>query len=233
MTEFTARISMTCNAAEVAAANEFTAWVGDNIADRDSFVPVQVYEGSPDNPPVFLDTYIISGQYKQDFLAKLATPITEDTRPEWGADLDIALAQAGQAMLTLQIDETTPTPDGLSAKAKAGKIVTPVKGVANGSPEDATPWAADVAQEIGDLVTHGGTTYMCIQSHTTQSDWTPDVVPALYVVIPADAAVWQAGVQYTIGDVVEYNGADYECRQSHTSLVGWEPPNVPALWLPL
>lgn len=33
---------------------------------------------------------------------------------------------------------------------------------------------------VGDLVTFNGSTYKCIQSHTSQPDWSPPVVPALW-----------------------------------------------------
>ena len=97
---------------------------------------------------------------------------------------------------------------------------------------------------MGESVTAGmrrvydGVTYECVQSHVTQSDWTPPAVPALWRVVinepeePATPA-WTAYTAYKIGDVVTYNGVTYECRQAHTSLPGWEPPAVLALWLPL
>ncbi len=35
----------------------------------------------------------------------------------------------------------------------------------------------------GDVVTYNGTTYRCLQSHTSQAGWTPPVVPALWAVV--------------------------------------------------
>jgi len=98
------------------------------------------------------------------------------------------------------------------------------------SGNDAMAWESDLNVRRGQKVTYNGTTYRAIQPHRTQSTWTPDVVPALFIVIPDDPSVWQAGVAYEVGDVVTYDGTEYECIQAHTSLDGWEPPNVPALW---
>src|ERR1700722_11907028 len=44
----------------------------------------------------------------------------------------------------------------------------------------ATPWAAWVAYSVGQLVTYDGTTYQCVQAHTSEPGWTPDVVAALW-----------------------------------------------------
>ena len=41
-------------------------------------------------------------------------------------------------------------------------------------------WAPGIAYKVGDLVTFQGSTYHCIQAHTSQSDWSPSVVPALW-----------------------------------------------------
>lgn len=96
-------------------------------------------------------------------------------------------------------------------------------------------WQAGIVYSVDDVVSYGGTEYTCIQGHTSQVGWEPDVAASLWTAVPEEPAgnEWAAGVSYTIGDVVTYDGAEYECRQSHTSLVGWEPPNVLALWLPL
>lgn len=33
---------------------------------------------------------------------------------------------------------------------------------------------------VGDIVTYNGQTYQCLQAHTSQPDWFPDVTPALW-----------------------------------------------------
>lgn len=41
-------------------------------------------------------------------------------------------------------------------------------------------WAAGVAYKVGDIVTYQGSTYKCLQAHTSISTWYPSVVPALW-----------------------------------------------------
>lgn len=90
-------------------------------------------------------------------------------------------------------------------------------------------WEVGVSYSVGQYVDYKGTPYKVIQSHTSQVDWTPDKVPALFNVI-STSANWTAGVAYTLNTIVIYNGSSYKCLQGHTAQVGWEPPNVPALW---
>ena len=169
MTQYTARISFTCPVSMLDEANAFMAWVGEGLGDAETF-----------RTPESGSYALASGAYKPDFISRLSTPVTEDNRPEWGAGLSLELAQAGQAALQFEIDEADPDSAALTGKGKTGKIVAPIKGVA-GNPDDAATWQAGVTLSVGDLVTHSGTTYMCIQAHTTQVDWTPNVVPALFL----------------------------------------------------
>ena len=96
-------------------------------------------------------------------------------------------------------------------------------------------WIAGEPVTVGALRTYGGKTWRCIQAHTTQADWTPPVVPALWAEVVEEPATaeWKAGVAYKTGDEVTYQGKLYRCIQAHTAIVTWEPPNVLALWLPI
>ena len=98
-------------------------------------------------------------------------------------------------------------------------------------------WQPGIAVSVGDVYSFGAFLWKCVQAHTTQGDWSPDLTPALWhkveIVTENETRVWAAAVEYTVGDVVAYPDAkstQYECIQAHTSLVGWEPPAVPALW---
>jgi len=98
-----------------------------------------------------------------------------------------------------------------------------------------TDWIAGERVEVGARRTYEGVEYECLQAHTTQADWTPPVVPALwreYVETPPTNE-WAVGVAYKVGDEVTYAGLLYRCRQAHTAIVTWEPNRVPALWLPI
>ncbi|MBP3674419.1 MAG: hypothetical protein J6J18_11390 [Oscillospiraceae bacterium] len=98
-------------------------------------------------------------------------------------------------------------------------------------------WQPGIAVQVGDVYTFGAFLWRCIQAHTTQGDWAPDLTPSLWhkvEIISEDAVrVWDAGLAYLVGDVVAYPDADgilYTCLQAHNSQTGWEPPTTPSLW---
>jgi hypothetical protein len=96
-------------------------------------------------------------------------------------------------------------------------------------------WTAGVAVAVGDLVRHDGILYKCVQSHTTQADWAPPVVPALWT--PArqtsgpvvDEWVQPTGAHdaYNIGDRVLFNGSVYESTINGNV---WSPTGYPQGW---
>lgn len=99
---------------------------------------------------------------------------------------------------------------------------------------EARAWRIGLAMVPGDVYSHGGFLYRCVQAHTTQADWRPEATPALWRrVQPKEMnPLWQPDTDYGQGDVAGYpdNQTLYVCTQAHTSQKGWEPPNVPALW---
>ena len=46
-------------------------------------------------------------------------------------------------------------------------------------------WAVDTAYTVDYVVRHNSKLYRCLQSHTSQDNWTPDVTPALWVEVAA------------------------------------------------
>lgn len=44
-------------------------------------------------------------------------------------------------------------------------------------------WENGMAYEVDTKVQYGGLLYQCVQAHTSQADWTPDVAPALFAVV--------------------------------------------------
>lgn len=56
-------------------------------------------------------------------------------------------------------------------------------------------WEADIVVQVGERYRYGDTLYKCLQNHTTQADWTPDVTPALWVVVSLNE--WPEWVQPT------------------------------------
>ena len=96
-------------------------------------------------------------------------------------------------------------------------------------------WSAGLAVSVDDLYRYEGGLYKAVQAHTTQADWEPPNVPAIWtpVVTPGTIGAWMqlTGAQdaYQIDDLVTHNG------QTWISLVDnnvWEPGAVgsESLW---
>ena len=47
-------------------------------------------------------------------------------------------------------------------------------------------WVAGEAVIVGDKRYYNGVWYACIQAHTTQESWTPDITPAMWTVVRAE-----------------------------------------------
>lgn len=56
-------------------------------------------------------------------------------------------------------------------------------------------WESDKAVQVDERYRYGENLYKCVQAHTTQSDWTPDKTPALWIVVSLDE--WPEWVQPT------------------------------------
>ena len=106
-------------------------------------------------------------------------------------------------------------------------------GVALEVPQLYKAWQSGVSYLINERLNYNGILYKVIQSHTSQSDWTPDIVPALFTVVsPAGVIldwVQPTGAQdaYNIGDKVLFNGNTYE---SIIDANVWSPTAYPAGW---
>lgn len=95
-------------------------------------------------------------------------------------------------------------------------------------------WETGTAYNSGDRRTYGGVLYKCLQAHTSQDDWTPDVAVSLWatVLIP-DPDVIPDWVQpdstnaYMTGDKVRYNGVVYRSLIDNNV---WSPDAYPAGW---
>ena len=72
-------------------------------------------------------------------------------------------------------------------------------------------WLASTAYSMSERIRYNGILYRCVQAHTSQADWTPDVTPALWTVVSLDEwPEWKqpTGAQdaYAKGDKVSYDG---------------------------
>jgi hypothetical protein len=62
----------------------------------------------------------------------------------------------------------------------ASELAANVFKVAPAAPQIAE-WQVGVAYKVGNEVTHLGKNYRCRQAHTSQSDWEPQLTPALWL----------------------------------------------------
>ncbi len=95
------------------------------------------------------------------------------------------------------------------------------------------PWEPGQTVRSGDIRSYGDRLYVCLQSHTTQADWTPPAVPALWTAyrIPGEPSRWEqptgAHDAYHKGDRVIYEGRVFE---SLLDANVWSPAAYPAGW---
>lgn len=91
-------------------------------------------------------------------------------------------------------------------------------------------WQINTKYTAGDRYRHEGVLYRCIQSHTSQADWTPDKTPALWTVVSLDEwPEWKqpsgAHDAYMKGDKVSHNGKHWVCDMDYCTyepgVYGW------------
>lgn len=95
-------------------------------------------------------------------------------------------------------------------------------------------WSENVAYNIGDLRRYEGILYKCLQAHTSQADWTPDVSSSLWKVygisengIPEWSQPVSASDAYMTGDDVMYEGVHYRSLIDNNV---WKPTDYPQGW---
>ena len=88
-------------------------------------------------------------------------------------------------------------------------------------------WATDTAYAVGDRVSYEGTLYKCLTAHTSQTTWTPDASPSLWVRVDDPSIEWPEWVQ-PVGSTDAYaKGAKVSHNNKHwiSDVDGnvWEP----------
>jgi len=104
-------------------------------------------------------------------------------------------------------------------------------------------WVSGVAYAVNTMVAYGinevgdPQLYRCVQAHTSQSDWTPDVTPALWSAIglaPDEIPIWSqptgAHDAYNTGDKVHYPDASGPVYESLIDGNIYSPETYPAGW---
>lgn len=90
-------------------------------------------------------------------------------------------------------------------------------------------WQSGLAVAVDDRYEYNSKLYKCVQAHTTQDGWEPDITPALWTEVakPGEIPVWKqpTGAQdaYMIGDKVHYPTKDDPVYVSTVDNNVWEP----------
>ncbi len=92
-------------------------------------------------------------------------------------------------------------------------------------------WEVDKVYSVGDRVNFCNTLYKCIQAHTSQADWQPDLTPALWIKVSLDEfPEWVQPVgahdAYNLNDKASHNGKRWisNCDGNvwEPSVYGWD-----------
>lgn len=88
-------------------------------------------------------------------------------------------------------------------------------------------WAMDTEYAVDERIRYDGTLYKCLTAHTSQSTWTPDVSPSLWVRVDDPSIEWPEWIQ-PVGSTDAYaKGAKVSHNDKHwiSDVDGnvWEP----------
>lgn len=93
-------------------------------------------------------------------------------------------------------------------------------------------WQTDNEYMVNDRTSYDGVLYKCLTAHTSQSSWTPDVSPSLWVRVDDPGEEWPEWVQplgstdaYPLGAKVSHNDkhwiSDYDANIWEPGVFGW------------
>lgn len=159
-------------------------------------------------------------QYRFSRWQRPAEPAEDEELPEEGVDFAI------------KVNENDPELSELDSII-ADQVMTALEAVP--CAEFYPAWEVGQVLVVGDIRTYtNGNLYVTRQAHTTQADWTPDVVtPTLFMVYRKDADTlldWIAGEKVELGWQRTFGGDTYQCLQGHVTQSDWTPDVVPNLW---
>ena len=81
------------------------------------------------------------------------------------------------------------------------------------------PWEVDTAYAVGDRRRYDSKVYKCLQAHTSQADWEPPAVPALWVVVNVSSpGTIDDPIQASRGMEYEYGKYYFDPEDSKTYL---------------
>lgn len=108
--------------------------------------------------------------------------------------------------------------------------------VASTVPDLFDGWQTDTAYDVGDRRKYNGTLYKCLTAHISQSTWTPDVSPSLWVRTDDPGEEWPEWVQplgstdaYPAGAKVSHNEkhwiSNIDANIWEPGVYGWDEAN--------
>ncbi len=113
---------------------------------------------------------------------------------------------------------------------EAKAMLKSINGLAEGQSDEkivnnksAFPWwnGNGVELKVGQYIRYEDDVYQVIQNHTTQPDWTPDIVPALFNKITVEEwEKWEPGNFYKKGAKVTHNNKKWVSNVDNNH---WEP----------
>jgi hypothetical protein len=81
-------------------------------------------------------------------------------------------------------------------------------------------WADGEDYSPGDIVRYGGITYICIETHTSDTTLEADLALSKWEVFATSfnwTGNWDTSTDYKLNDVVKFGGYSYVCNEAHTS----------------
>lgn len=78
-------------------------------------------------------------------------------------------------------------------------------------------WQSSTLYSPGDVISYGGITYLCTDSHTSSDFESESANWTSYIETIGWKGNWATSTSYGIDDIVKYNGIVYRCITTHTS----------------
>lgn len=96
-----------------------------------------------------------------------------------------------------------------------------------------SPWVVGIEYKVGEMRNYDDILYRCVQAHTSQTDWTPDITASLWVKVGDPAEEYPNWSQpigshdaYNTGDKVSFNGKHWsstvDANVWQPGVYGWE-----------
>lgn len=190
--------------------------------------PIFELEYKPTPPPDITDLQVRSAVWIPDTILKTYTQvwsIRDKTDEERTAEINAQATQKEQELNPTEIKSALQlTIADLPESEQVNYVST------------YPSWKVPLAVQVGEKYQYKAVLYKVIQAHTTQVDWPPDLVPALFVqvnapdVIPVWVQPTGAHDAYQTGDKVHFPTISDPVYQSLIDANVWSPAVYPAGW---